>query len=246
MATASVSFTGVALGAAIAAAAGSLVNYRLSGTFSATLLLERSFDGGLSWELFGSFTNAASGQIPVTRAALYRWRCSAFTSGTAVTAAEEELAGYKRRVVQLGGKIGATAGWALGGGAVNTGLLATLPASQTGSTLVVPITGLKEGDRIVGFHAIGQVESAGANATLNVDLRKMKAVAAESTDASLGALGATTYTADTKLDEANTKVILPAAEVVEKDATYYFLLTGTTAALTDFALLGLGLLVIEG
>jgi hypothetical protein len=244
MATASVSFTGLASGAAIAVPTGSLVNYRLSGTFVATLILERSFDG-VSWEQLVSVTAPASGQVPALRPAIYRWRCAAFTSGTAVTAVEEDFANLERRIFSAPGKVGATAGWVSGGGAINTGLAGTLPASQTNSTLVLPITGLKEGERIVGFHAIGQVESAGANASLTVDLRKHKAAAGDPSDASLGTMPSTTFAADTKLDEANTKVILPAAEVVEKDATYYFLLTGTTAAATDIALMGVAVLIAK-
>jgi hypothetical protein len=245
MATAAVSFTAVGSGAAIAVPAGALVNYRLSGTFVATLILERSFDGGLSWDLVGSFAAATSGQIHSFSRALYRWRCSAFTSGTAVTACEEDFANLERRLFSAPGKVGATAGWVSGGGAVNTGLAGTLPASQTNSTLVLPITGLKEGERIVGFHLLGQVESAGATASINCDLRKHSAIAADVGDASLGALGSTAFIADAKLDETNTKKILDAAEPVAKDATYYALITGTTAALTDFALMGIAVLVAK-
>lgn len=245
MSNLAVSFTGVAAGGAIAAASGALVNYRLSGTFTATLILERSLDGGMSWEQLGSFTAATSGAIPNLKAALYRWRCSAFTSGTAVTALEEEPQAFKRRIITGLGKVGATTGWVSGGGAVNTGLAGTLIASQTNSTLVIPITGLKEGDTIIGFHLIGQIESAGGSVTLNADLRKHAALAADPSDASLGAIAALVVTADAKVDDTNAKKLLDAPEVVGRDETFYVLLTGTTAAATDIALMGIAVLVQE-
>ena len=136
-------------------------------------------------------------------------------------------------LVNTEAKVGATAGWTLGGGAVNTGSMATLPASQTGSTLVVPIMGLKVGDTITAFKVVGQIESAGNTATLDADLRKLTAVAAANTDASVGAITQISVTADTKVGTSKTGL----SEVVAADESFYVLLTGTTAALTDIDLL---------
>jgi hypothetical protein len=70
-----------------------------------------------------------------------------------------------RRVIPVCGnaKAGATAGWVITAG---TNIChATLPASQTSSTLVVPIP-CNIGDTITAVSATGQVESAGGNVTL--------------------------------------------------------------------------------
>jgi hypothetical protein len=150
----------------------------------------------------------------------------------------------QKRIINTGAKIGATAGWTLGGGAVNTGLTATLPASQTASTLVVPIPGLKVGDTITAFHLIGQIESAGNAATLDADLRKMTAAAADPSDASVGTITQISVTADTAITSANSEKS-GLSEVVAADETFYVLLTGTTAASTDVALQGIAITVTE-
>lgn len=64
-------------------------NASLTGTFVATMQLERSFDGGVT------FQPLTAGGTPITYTtimsesfyepeidALYRWRCTAYTSGT--------------------------------------------------------------------------------------------------------------------------------------------------------------------
>jgi hypothetical protein len=69
------------------------INFTLSGTFVATVAIERSFDGGTTWHpvftpdglIARSFTAPVStwtweGEAGV----LYRLNCTAFTSGTAV------------------------------------------------------------------------------------------------------------------------------------------------------------------
>ena len=135
-------------------------------------------------------------------------------------------------------KVGATAGWTVGGGAVNTGLMATLPESQTASKLVVPLTGvLNVGDTITGVHLVGQIESAGATATLDVDLRKMTAAAADVSDASVATMTQLSVTADTIISSTNAS-ISGQTEVVGADETFYLVITGTTAAATDVALQG--------
>jgi len=138
----------------------------------------------------------------------------------------------KEILINTEAKIGATAGWVLGGGAVNTGEMATCPASKTASTLVVPVMGLRVNDVIVGFSVNGQIESAGAAATLDADLRAMTIVAGANTDASIGTIAQVSITADTAVASEKTGL----SEVVSKGKTYYVLLTATTAALTDIVL----------
>lgn len=150
----------------------------------------------------------------------------------------------QKRIINTGAKIGATAGWTLGGGAVNTGLTATMAAGGTASTLVIPIPGLKVGDTITAFHLIGQIESAGNTATLDADLRKHTAAAADVADASVGAITQISATADTAVTAANSAKS-GLAEVVAADETFYVLLTGTTAASTDIALQGIAITVTE-
>jgi len=150
----------------------------------------------------------------------------------------------QKRIINTEAKIGATAGWTLGGGAVDTGLMATMVASQTAGTLVVPIPGLKVGDTITAFHLIGQIESAGGAVTLDADLRKMTAAAADVTDASVGAITQISVTADTAVTSTNSEKS-GLAEIVAADETFYVLLTGTTAASTDIALQGIAITVTE-
>lgn len=148
------------------------------------------------------------------------------------------LAAINRRIINVGAKVGATAGWVLGDGAVDKGLMATLPASQTTATLVVPVPGLMVGDTITAFHAIGQIESAGGDVTLVINLRKHTAAAADVSDASVGTVTlAHTDNNDVVVDSTNTSVT-GLTEIVAQNETFYFLITGTTDAATDIALQG--------
>lgn len=131
-----------------------------------------------------------------------------------------------------GSKVGATAGWVVGG-ATNLGELATLPASQTGSTLVIRVLGLKIGWTVTAFKIEAQIESAGGTVTLDADLRKQTNAAADPTDASVGAITQVSVTADTKVEASKTGL----AEVVAADESLYILITATTAASTDIRLL---------
>lgn len=146
-----------------------------------------------------------------------------------------------RRIINTGAKIGGTAGWTLGGGTVNTGLTATMAASQTAGKLVIPITGLKVGDRITGFGAIGQIESAGGAVTFDLELRKMTAAAADVADASVGTITQVAVTADAIISSQKAGL----DEVVGEDESFYLLATGTTAASTDIALQAATLTVTE-
>lgn len=152
----------------------------------------------------------------------------------------------QKRIQTTGAYAGQTAGWLVGTlQLTNIGTAALLPASQTASNLIMRIDGLKVGDTITGFHLIGQVESAGGAVTLDADLRKVTAVAADNTDASIGAITQIAVTADTKISLSNSTKTLVTPEVVAADETFYVLLAGTTAAATDIALNGIAIIVTE-
>lgn len=91
MATVATSFTAVGEGNKLFVRKGTTFTYAVSGTFVGTVRLERSLDGGSTWERLAiTASDAASGQfesnIPVQpNDAHYRFFCSAFTSGTIVT-----------------------------------------------------------------------------------------------------------------------------------------------------------------
>lgn len=131
------------------------------------------------------------------------------------------------------GKAATATGWATA--AVDELPLATLAASKTGSKLLIPIPNLVVGDVITGFHLIGQIESAGGTVTLDCDLRKTTAAAADVTDASIATMTQLSVTADTAVTVSNTaKTGL--SETVAADCSYYLLIAGTTASSTDIAL----------
>lgn len=141
-------------------------------------------------------------------------------------------------VVPIGAnaKPGATAGWVSEG---TTNLYnATLPASQTASTLVVPITGVEIGDTVTAVSLMGQVESAGNIATVALDVRKMTSAAADVTDASLGTDASGNITADAIISSANVAVT-GLTEVLAEGEVLYALITATTAASTDVVLTGM-------
>ncbi len=231
------------VGKRIAVKAGQFLTYRVSGTFVATLALERSTDGGKSWEATGiTATAAAISTFLVPEDAMYRWRMTARTSGSATCVLEDLPGDYETRVINVGARRGATAGWQASGTS-NVGLMATLAASSAaGAKLVVPVPHLKVGERILGFHLIGQVESAGNSVTLDADLRSVTAVAADVSDASVAAMTQVSVVADTALGKANAfKHGL--SEVVLDGVTYYFLLSARTFGSTDIALQGIAILV---
>lgn len=149
----------------------------------------------------------------------------------------EDVLRTRQLVIPICGnaKVGATAGWVITGG---TNIAhATLPASQTSSTLVVPIP-CDIGDKITAVGVTGQVESAGNNVTLVLSVRKLTTAAADNTDAELGTDNVGTLTADTLLSSSNLGVT-GLSEIVAEGETVYALLTGTTAASTDIDLTSL-------
>lgn len=163
----------------------------------------------------------------------------AVTHGAAVDHGANAVTRTGRQVfVPAGDAVaGATAGWVVTG--ADDGL-ARLPASQTNSTLVVPLKGLHVGDTVTGVSVIGQVESAGANVSFTLDVRKSTAAAADFTDASLDTAASGTLTAQTLITSAGTEVAVTGlTEVLAEGESLYALITGTTAALTDIAVSGL-------
>lgn len=139
-------------------------------------------------------------------------------------------------------KVGATAGWVVN--AANNISLSTIPASQTASTLVIPITGLKAGWTITAFSLIGEVVSAGNTVTFDADLRSQTAASGAVTDASVGAITQLSVVANTLLSSSNTnKGSL--AQVVAVGQTFYILVTVTTGASCSAALQGILLTVSE-
>jgi hypothetical protein len=139
-------------------------------------------------------------------------------------------------IVPLAGRAklgGSGAGWVIDGD--NALPLVTLPASQTSEVLLVPIEGLEVGDIVTAVGVNGQVESAGGNVTLALDVRKVTTAAADITDASIGTDNVGTLTADTILSDANLGVT-GLTETMAANESLYVTLTGTTAASTDIAL----------
>jgi hypothetical protein len=270
--TISKSFTAVGVGTNLAVKAARSFSYTVSGTFVASWVLEKS-RGGQTWAPVATGTGSASATVVVepTIQGLqsYRFRCSAFTSGTMVTSMADVAAVVKEFTDAVGttilrvkedsvdvcvrtsqtrltpaslGKPGGTSGFI--SSATDNISLATCPASKTGSTYVIPVTRLKVGDTITGFYLIGQIESAGNTATVDANLRKHTAAAADVADASVASMTQVSVSADTALTVANTaKTGL--SQVVGADESYYVLVTVTTAAATDVALQALAVTVTE-
>lgn len=244
MASVSKSFTATGNGTSILVRKGGFLNYSVSGTFVATVYLEKSDDGGQTWALQVSKAAAATGKVfnSGVSDALYRFRCHAFTSGTCVTVINDVLVGKKRLLPAAIGKVGATAGFVVDG--TTDVSLATCPASQTASTLVVPVVGLKVGDMISGFHLVGQVESAGNAVTVDAELRVMTAAAADVGDASVASITQISLDADAILSASNS-LKEGLNQYVKEDENYYLLITATTGASTDIALQAVALNVVE-
>ena len=101
--------------------------------------------------------------------------------------------------------------------------------------MVIPITGLVVGETITGLYATGQVESAGGAVTLDVELRKHTAAAADVADASVASITQLAAAADTIISATNSRAA-DLSEVVGVNETFYVLVTATTAGSTDIAL----------
>lgn len=132
-------------------------------------------------------------------------------------------------------KVGATAGWVVAAGD-NLGSMARCPASQSGSTLVVPVTGLPIGATITGIGINAQIESAGQTVTLDMSLRYQTVVAAGFSDAAVSGAAITqvSVTADTAVAATDTFTGVAVAATVG----YYLLITATTGSSTDIDVMG--------
>lgn len=146
-------------------------------------------------------------------------------------AATQVRTAYTTQVPISRAKVGGSAGWVIGG-ANDLPYVATMAASQTAGTLVIPIHGLHIGDTITGFKIIAQVESAGGTVTIDAALRAVTNVAADPTDALIGSMTQVSVTADTAVAQEKTGL----TEVVTSGKSYYLLITATTGASTDIIL----------
>jgi hypothetical protein len=142
-------------------------------------------------------------------------------------------------------RVGATAGWVL------TGIdnsKATIAASQTNSTVVIPVTGLKVGDIITGYSLLGMINAGatGNSTTINSALHSVQAVAGSATDTAI--TNATTSKISTVNAVLNSTVggVTGLSVTVAGDTTYYILVTGTTAAGVTASIHGALVTVTEG
>lgn len=250
MSVVSNAFTAIGNGSQILVSHGQTFTYQVTGTFVGTWIIEKSFNGGTNFVQIATGTGVNAAPISVLiespdRAnTLIRARCSAYTSGTMTVALESiETTNSYAYPAANSTKVGTTAGWVTA--AADNIALVTLPASQTASTAVLSIPRLRTGQKIVAFYLVGQIESAGGSVSIAADLRKMTAAAADVVDASIGANTALVVTADTIMSATNTRKALAPIEVVGNDESFYVLITATTAAVTDIALQGVVLEIID-
>lgn len=186
-----------------------------------------------------------------------RFRCKAYTSGSIVTTLTEDdtevavvkdqtgatLIGQQpstrtistlKRVLQKRltpvsvGHVGATAGFVTRAAADTD--LTTVPASQTGSTFVIPVAGLKVGDTITAFHLIGELTSAGGTVTIDCVLKAHTAASGTDAAASIQSMTQISKTANNLVDEVLSLTPLATPEIVAQDKTYFYLVTVTTGA----------------
>lgn len=151
-------------------------------------------------------------------------------------------AGTKTHFFNVGANLGATSGWILSTG-TDVGRMATLPAGETASTLVVRINGLAVGDSITAFYLLGQVESAANTVTIDASLKKLVASAADLTNTLVSSMTQISVVADTAITAANSTKTLVSASTVASDESYYILITATTGASTDIDLMGVAVAV---
>lgn len=141
----------------------------------------------------------------------------------------------KMFVAMIGAKVGATAGWTVNNG-VNTAY-ANCPASQTAATLILPVTGIKPGNIITGFYFNGGLVSAGGAVTIDAALRKQVATSgAVPTDSLVASMTQIALSAAALISQGNSEKT-GLSETVVDGASYYWLITVTTAASTSVNLL---------
>lgn len=105
------SFTATGAGGVLSVKTSDSFTYSVSGTFAGTIVLQKSETGGQTWETVASSTAATSGTVLVESRAsnqvMYRFFCSAYTSGTIVTTMTDET-GYEVPVTEFKNKNGVT------------------------------------------------------------------------------------------------------------------------------------------
>lgn len=96
MAQKSKSFTALGVGPQLFLKRGNSFTLDVSGTFSGSVVLEYTHNGGITWIPQESFTAAASRTVKAitsaSQTAYYRFRCDAYVSGTIVTILEDAFA----------------------------------------------------------------------------------------------------------------------------------------------------------
>ena len=176
--------------------------------------------------------------VSLNPGASVRFRCIDVTNWEK-SAYVRESTSHEYQFGVAGAKIGGTAGWVVR--AADDLSEATCPASKTGVTLVIPVSGLKVGDAITAFKVSAQIESGGGAVTLDADLRRQLIVAADPTDSSIGAITQVSVTADTAVAASKTGL----SQTIVADRWYYVLITVTTAASTDVRFLGVTVTVTK-
>lgn len=264
MSTQSTSLAAAGYSPAVSVQPGESVQVSSSGTFTGYLRVQRSKNGGATWEMFQTpavDTNITTTLLKNETPAEQRYRFAAYDTdgstawtgtavcvirtGNSIEAAIDTPSQAKHLIIHAAGKAkaGATSGWDVA--AADNLALVTCPASKTGSTLVVPVHGLRVGTKIVGMHLVGQVENTAAAAlTIDAALRKHTAAAADVADASVASITQFTCAADAILSASNTRVA-DIEEVVGVDETFYVLITATTGVGADIALQAVVLEIIE-
>ncbi len=82
MSTISATFTATGTSASLYLVEGQTASYTTENTFNAVLLLERTLNGGQTWDITRTVTDTDVEGV-ILDPGTYRWRCSVFTSGTA-------------------------------------------------------------------------------------------------------------------------------------------------------------------
>lgn len=241
------SFTAVGNGGAISVKDKDFVYYSVSGTFVGTVLLQKSLDGGLNWETVATKTAAASAKFQVSHPggtdAQYRFRCSAYTSGTIVT--KVLLASSKAKKIFISAMEGAVGAGMATGWVPNQIGYAQLPQSQSDAEIAFGVSGLKIGTKILGYYPLGRIESAGNAASLTLIPSVVTPTASSiGQDDMPGSPNLTvSASANTLLNESNA---FQSADYVTKEGeSVYFYITGTTAASTKVELAGVVLFIEE-
>ncbi len=107
MSTITASFTAVGdVSTGLLVADGQSATCGASGTYAATIVLERTNDGGQTWEtvLTSAVANATVSQV-VSVPGTYRWRCSDYTSGTVAISSSNDAVTLFGPIVNAAGEV---------------------------------------------------------------------------------------------------------------------------------------------